>query len=159
MAQVRWKLLASERFRTAVLLVFAGTATFLALIGIFGLVSYTVAQRHREIGLRVALGATYSRVVSLMLRQALIPTVLGIVGWHVWRSRRQSAAGRVPLRTCRQPILRPSAPPSACSSARHSSPPWSRPFEASASIRPSPCAMSSALAGRLLLRIQVSPPD
>ncbi len=79
MAQVRWKLLASERFRTAVLLVFAGTATFLALVGIFGLVSYTVAQRHREIGLRVALGATYSRVVSLMLRQALIPAVLGIV--------------------------------------------------------------------------------
>lgn len=79
MAQVRWKLLASERFRTAVLLVFAGTATFLALIGIFGLVSYTVAQRQREIGLRVALGATYSRVVSLMLRQALIPAVVGIV--------------------------------------------------------------------------------
>jgi putative ABC transport system permease protein len=51
-----------------VLLVFAGTATFLALIGIFGLVSYTVAQRHREIGLRVALGATYTRLVSLMLR-------------------------------------------------------------------------------------------
>jgi putative ABC transport system permease protein len=79
MAQVRWKLLASERFRTALLLVFAGTATFLALIGIFGLVSYTVAQRQREIGLRVALGATYSGVVSLMLRQALVPTVLGIV--------------------------------------------------------------------------------
>jgi len=79
MAQVRWKLLASERFRTAVLLVFAGTATFLALIGIFGLVSYTVAQRHREIGLRVALGATYSRLVSLMTRQALVPAVLGIV--------------------------------------------------------------------------------
>lgn len=79
MAQVRWKLLASERFRTAVLLVFAGTATFLALIGIFGLVSYTVAQRHREIGLRVALGASYSRLVSLMVRQALVPAVLGIV--------------------------------------------------------------------------------
>jgi putative ABC transport system permease protein len=79
MAQVRWKLLASERFRTAVLLVFAGTATFLALIGIFGLVSYTVAQRRREIGLRVALGATHIGVVSLMLGQALVPTVLGIV--------------------------------------------------------------------------------
>jgi predicted permease len=83
MAQVRWKLLASERFRTAVLLVFAGTATFLALIGIFGLVSYTVAQRYREIGLRVALGATYSRLVSLMLRQALVPAVLGMVAGTV----------------------------------------------------------------------------
>ena len=83
MAQVRWKLLASERFRTAVLLIFAGTATFLALVGIFGLVSYTVAQRHREIGLRVAFGATYSRIVSLMLRQALVPTVLGIVAGTV----------------------------------------------------------------------------
>ena len=47
-------------------------------------------------------------------------------------------------------IPRPSAPPSACSSVRHSSPPSSRRFEASASIRPSPCAMSSALASRLL---------
>ena len=83
MAQVRWKLLASERFRTAVLLVFAGTATFLALIGIFGLVSYTVAQRQREIGLRVAFGATYSRLMSLMLRQALVPTVLGVVAGTV----------------------------------------------------------------------------
>ena len=83
MAQVRWKLLASERFRTAVLVIFAGTATFLALIGIFGLVSYSVAQRHREIGLRVALGATYSRLVALMLRQALVPAVLGIVAGTV----------------------------------------------------------------------------
>jgi putative ABC transport system permease protein len=38
-----------------------------------------VAQRHREIGLRVPLGATYSRLVSLMLRQALVLAVLGIV--------------------------------------------------------------------------------
>jgi predicted permease len=79
MAQKRWALVAPERFRTAVLLIFAGTATFLALVGIFGLVSYTVTQRHREIGLRVALGATYTRLVSLMLRQALVPAVLGII--------------------------------------------------------------------------------
>jgi ABC-type antimicrobial peptide transport system permease subunit len=46
-------------------------------------VSYTVAQRHREIGLRVAFGATYSRIVSLMLRQALAPTVIGIVAGTV----------------------------------------------------------------------------
>jgi putative ABC transport system permease protein len=79
MARKRWTLVAPERFRTAVLLVFAGTATFLALVGIFGLVSYTVTQRHREIGLRAALGATYTRLVSLMLRQALVPAALGIV--------------------------------------------------------------------------------
>lgn len=94
MARVRWKLLASERFRTAVLLVFACTATFLALIGIFGLVSYTVAQRHREIGLRVALGATYSRVAGLMLRQALTPAVVGIVAGFfgaLWAGRLLSA--------------------------------------------------------------------
>ena len=94
MAQMRWNLLASERFRTAVLLVFAGTATFLALIGIFGLVSYTVAQRHREIGLRVALGATYSRVVSLMLRQALMPAVVGMAAGilgALWAGRLLSA--------------------------------------------------------------------
>jgi ABC-type antimicrobial peptide transport system permease subunit len=78
MAQVRWTLLASERFRTAVLLVFAATATFLALVGVFGLVAYAVAERRREIGLRVALGATYGRVVSLMLRQALVPAGAGI---------------------------------------------------------------------------------
>jgi len=78
MAQVRWQLLTAERFRTAVLLAFAATAAFLALVGIFGLVSYTVAQRHREIGVRVALGATSTRIVSLMLRQALAPTLLGI---------------------------------------------------------------------------------
>jgi putative ABC transport system permease protein len=94
MAQMRWKLLAAERFRTAVLLIFAGTATFLALIGIFGLVSYTVAQRHREIGLRVALGATYSRVVSLMLRHALAPAVVGIAAGilgALWAGRLLSA--------------------------------------------------------------------
>jgi predicted permease len=79
MARKRWTLVAPERFRTAVLLVFAGTATFLALVGIFGLVSYTVTQRHREIGLRAALGATYTRLVSLMLRQAFVPAALGIV--------------------------------------------------------------------------------
>jgi ABC-type antimicrobial peptide transport system permease subunit len=78
MAQRRWTLLTPERFRTTVLLIFAGTATFLALVGIFGLVSYTVTQRHREIGLRAALGASDANLVSLMLRHALVPAVLGI---------------------------------------------------------------------------------
>lgn len=83
MAQRRWTLLTPERFRTAVLLIFAAAATFLALVGIFGLVSYTVTQRHREIGLRAALGATYADLVSLMLRQALVPAMLGIIAGFV----------------------------------------------------------------------------
>ena len=78
MAQVRWKLVAAERFRTTVLTVFAATALFLALVGIFGLVSYAVTQRYREIGLRLALGATLAQVVRLMVRQALVPAALGI---------------------------------------------------------------------------------
>jgi putative ABC transport system permease protein len=77
MSQVRWKLVAAERFRTAVLTVFALTATFLSLVGVFGVVAYTVAQRTREIGLRVALGATRSRVTALMVRQALVPAGIG----------------------------------------------------------------------------------
>jgi ABC-type antimicrobial peptide transport system permease subunit len=46
-------------------------------------VSYTVALRQREIGLRVALGATYSRLVTLTVRQALAPAVLGIMAGTV----------------------------------------------------------------------------
>ena len=78
MAQVRWRLLAAERFRTTVLAIFALTATFLSLVGVFGLVAYTVGQRTREIGLRVALGSSYGRVAGLMVRQALVPAAIGI---------------------------------------------------------------------------------
>jgi predicted permease len=78
LADVRWKLVATERFRTTVLTVFAGTAVFLALVGIFGLVAYTVTQRTREIGLRVALGATGMGVAALMARHALAPALIGM---------------------------------------------------------------------------------
>jgi putative ABC transport system permease protein len=77
MAQVRWKQVATERFRTTVLAIVALTATFLALVGVFGLVAYTVTQRTREIGLRVALGSTYARVTRLLVRQALVPATIG----------------------------------------------------------------------------------
>ena len=77
MSQVRWKLVAAERFRATVLAGFAFTATFLALVGVFGLVAYSVGQRTREIGLRLALGATYGRVAALMVRQALVPAAIG----------------------------------------------------------------------------------
>ena len=68
MTGVRWKQLAIERFRTSVLMVFAGTAVFLAVVGIFGVESDSVVQRTREVGLRIAIGATRGQVTRLLMR-------------------------------------------------------------------------------------------
>jgi putative ABC transport system permease protein len=63
---------------TAILLGwFAGVALLLSTIGVFGLVSFMIAQRTQEIGIRVALGAAPSRVLALVFRQGLSLTALG----------------------------------------------------------------------------------
>lgn len=66
--------------RLFVLLVggFAATAALLAAIGLYGVVSYIVAQRTREIGIRVALGARPKAIARLVVRQGLQPAVLGL---------------------------------------------------------------------------------
>jgi putative ABC transport system permease protein len=72
------------RFRTLLLGSFAVTALLLAAIGVYGLISYSVAQRTREIGIRVALGARPAQVMGPIVRQgmrlALIGISLGLIG-------------------------------------------------------------------------------
>jgi putative ABC transport system permease protein len=70
---------AQPRFRSALLAAFAGLALLLALIGIYGVVGFNVAQRTREISLRLALGAQRASVVRLILGQESIPIVIGVV--------------------------------------------------------------------------------
>lgn len=70
--------LAQRRFNLLLLLAFAGVALVLALIGVFGVMSYTVNQRVREIGLRVALGARGADIYRMVLRQGLLLAAAGI---------------------------------------------------------------------------------
>jgi putative ABC transport system permease protein len=66
------------RFRTILLGIFAGLALVLAATGIYGVISYSVVQRTREIGIRVAMGAHRSDILKLVLGQTLRMTVIGI---------------------------------------------------------------------------------
>src|SRR5262249_5232353 len=62
-----------RQFNMALLLLFAGTALFLTVIGVYGVVSYLVNRQYRELGIRVALGASRAAVVRLILQQGLKP--------------------------------------------------------------------------------------
>jgi len=70
--------LTQRRFNMTLLTVFAGIALVLALAGIYGTVSYAVAQRTQELGIRAALGATRADVLRLVLWDGLKPVVLGL---------------------------------------------------------------------------------
>ena len=58
---------------------FAGLALLLAAVGTYGVLSYMVAERRREIGIRLALGADHSRVMGQIMRQGLVLTAVGVV--------------------------------------------------------------------------------
>src|SRR5688500_15106191 len=69
---------ATPRFRTVLLVVFAGVALLLAIAGVYGVMAYTVNPRVPEIGVRVALGAAPRDVMSLVLREGGVLIVIGL---------------------------------------------------------------------------------
>ena len=78
MEQVIATKLTSQRFIALLLVAFAGAALVLASIGIYGVISYIVRGRSREIGIRTALGAKTGDVLRLVIVEAMSPTLIGI---------------------------------------------------------------------------------
>jgi predicted permease len=77
MSQLVRGALAQRRFGTTLLVAFAAVALLLATVGLYGVVAYSVAQRRQEFGIRMALGASARRVVTLVVGQGLRPVLAG----------------------------------------------------------------------------------
>jgi predicted permease len=71
--------ISDSRINTILLVLFASIALFLALVGIYGVVSYWAAQRTREIGIRIAVGATRNQILSLIVRRGMLPVMSGLL--------------------------------------------------------------------------------
>lgn len=70
---------ARRRFQTSLLSIFAAIALFLALVGLYGLIAYSVSRRTREVGIRMALGAQRSDVLMLVVKKAAVLLAIGLV--------------------------------------------------------------------------------
>ncbi len=78
MATIRFDAAGDREFPTVLLAVFGAVALFLAAIGIYGVVAYSVGRRTHEIGVRMAFGATPATVGRMVIGQALAPVVAGL---------------------------------------------------------------------------------
>jgi predicted lysophospholipase L1 biosynthesis ABC-type transport system permease subunit len=71
--------IATQRFTMTLLTIFAGLAVVLSAVGLYGVVAYLVAERTREIGIRMALGGTWLHIVKVVTRRAIALSILGLV--------------------------------------------------------------------------------
>jgi putative ABC transport system permease protein len=78
MEEVLAENLAQPRFHARLVAGFAATALLLSSIGIFGVIAYSVRRRYREVGIRMALGADHGAVRSLIIREGMIPVLVGM---------------------------------------------------------------------------------
>jgi putative ABC transport system permease protein len=76
--EIRGRSVASPRFYLILLGIFGGVALMLAVVGVYGLISYTVAQSRRDIGIRMAMGARGKDVVRMFVDQGLVLTAFGL---------------------------------------------------------------------------------
>ena len=77
--QVMGTATAPTRIYFALVALFAVVAALLAAVGLYGVMSYLVVQRTREIGIRVALGARRERIIGLVVRQGMQPAIVGLI--------------------------------------------------------------------------------
>jgi ABC-type antimicrobial peptide transport system permease subunit len=100
--QIRTETMANERFTLLLFGTFAAVALFLAVLGIYGVMAFSVAQRSHELALRMALGATRVRLVGMVVREGVILAGiglgLGLVGaYFVGRAMQSMLFGVKPL--------------------------------------------------------------